>query len=256
MFKIATWNVNSLRVRLPHVLEWLAENKPDVLAIQETKLVDDNFPINEIEKAGYMAVYSGQKTYNGVAILSLQAGKDKITDIQDLDDRERRILAMTIGDTRIVNLYVPNGQNVNSDKYQYKLGWMEKVAAYIKKDIVSHSKYIVLGDFNVAPANEDVHDPKQAEGEVLFSQPERNALADMMEAGLSDCFRLHSQPEKSYSWWDYRLNAFKRNLGFRIDLILANPDMAKCCTKCYIDKVPRGWERPSDHAPVIAEFST
>jgi exodeoxyribonuclease-3 len=255
-FKIATWNVNSLRVRLPHVLEWLAANKPQVLAIQETKLSDPDFPIQEIEQAGYTPLFSGQKTYNGMAILSREPGKDVVTDIPGLDDPQRRILAMTLGDVRILDLYVPNGQSVDSDKYLYKLDWLKKVTAFIEGELKVHPKLIVLGDFNIAPEAVDVHDPALWEGQVLCSGPEREAFQALIGLGLKDCFRLQPQPEKSYSWWDYRMNAFKRDIGLRIDHILASPSMASFCTGCYIDKLPRALERPSDHAPVVAEFST
>lgn len=253
-FKIATWNVNSLRVRLPHVLEWLSTHKPDVLAIQETKLPDSDFPVEDIEKAGYHVVFSGQKTYNGMAILSKKPGTDVLKDIANLDDHQRRILAMTVGDVRIINLYVPNGQSVGSDKYQYKLDWLQKMTAHLKKELAQHKNVIVLGDFNVAPEDIDVHDPAAWQDQVLCSAMERKALESLMSTGLTDCFRALHPEAGAYSWWDYRLNAYKRNLGLRIDLILASADMYNICTACYIDTVPREWDRPSDHTPVMAEF--
>lgn len=253
-FKIATWNVNSLRVRLPHVLDWLAVVKPDVLALQETKIPDADFSVEEIQQAGYQVVFSGQRTYNGMAIISREVAKDIITDLPGMDDPQRRVLAATIGQYRIINLYVPNGESVGSEKYQYKLAWLIKLNAFLQEELKKHPKIIVLGDFNIAPEGRDVHDPLQWVGKVLCSEPERAALQGIIQLGFSDCFRLIEQPEKSFSWWDYRMNAFKRNLGLRIDHILASKALALKCRNCSIDKVPRGLERPSDHTPVIAEF--
>jgi exodeoxyribonuclease-3 len=246
--------VNSLRVRLPHVQEWLNTAKPDVLALQETKLPDADFPFDAIHEAGYNAVASGQRTYNGVAILSREKVSDIITDIPELDDPQRRVLFATIGDIGVLNIYVPNGESVGSEKYQYKLNWLHKLDLFLKHQLKKHSKIIVLGDFNIAPDEIDVHDPKLWDGQVLFSQPERKAFKDMLAVGFQDCFRMLQPAEKSYSWWDYRMNAFRRNMGLRIDHILASETLAAYCTRCYIDKTPRSLERPSDHAPVVAEF--
>lgn len=254
-FLIATWNVNSLRVRLPHVLEWLANIKPDVLALQETKLPDADFPVDAIKQAGYEVVFSGQKTYNGMAIISKKPSSDIITDLPELDDPQRRVLGVTIDDIRILNLYVPNGESITSEKYKYKLNWLQKLDLFLKKELVRHPKMIILGDFNIAPQEMDVHDPKAWEGQVLFSQPERAAFADILKLGFIDCFRSLSPEEKAFSWWDYRLNAFKRNMGLRIDHILSSLSMASHCNRCIIDKLPRTLERPSDHTPVIAEFT-
>lgn len=254
-FKIATWNVNSLRVRLPHVLDWLGQHQPDVLALQELKMPTEDFPMAEIEKAGYHAAVSGQKTYNGVAVLSKKPGKDIVTDIPELNDHQRRVLGVTIGDVRVLNLYVPNGESVDSEKYLYKLNWLKHLDLYLKHEIKSHPKMIVLGDFNIAPAEIDVHDPKQWEGSVLCSDKERAAFQEMLQVGFVDCFRALSPEEKVYSWWDYRLYAFKRNMGLRIDHILASRAMFADCAKTYVDKAPRALERPSDHAPVVAEFN-
>jgi len=251
--KIATWNVNSLRVRLPHVLDWLKTAKPDILALQETKIPDEEFPIAEINQAGYQVIYNGQRTYNGVAILSRKPGSDIITDPKDIDDAQRRILGMTMDGVRIINLYVPNGESVDSEKYQYKLTWLKKITQFLKQELKAHRKLIVLGDFNITPEDQDVHNPKRWAGQVLCSEPERKALQEIIKLGLQDCFRLHKQPERSFSWWDYRLQSFQRDMGLRIDLILATPDLS--CSQCYIDKVPRSLERPSDHTPVIAEFN-
>jgi exodeoxyribonuclease-3 len=249
-FKVATWNVNSLRVRLPHVLDWLAAEKPDVLVLQETKLIDADFPAEAIQQAGYHVVYSGQKTYNGVAIISRIAGTDSIMDLPGLDDYQRRVLALTIGDVRILNLYVPNGESVGSDKYEYKLGWLKHLAAFVELERKAYPNMVILGDFNIAPEDRDVHDPAEWEGKVLCSAPERQALKALLDMGFVDCFRQEEQPDKAFSWWDYRMNAFKRNRGLRIDLILASEALVSRYLKCYIDKTPRGL----DHTPVIVEF--
>ena len=252
--KIATWNVNSLKVRLPQVLQWLAETQADILALQETKLTDENFPATEIEAAGYHAVFSGQKTYNGVAILSKHAGTEVVKDIPGLDDHQRRVLAASYGDVRVLNLYVPNGESVDSDKYRYKLHWLEKLIAFVGAELKRHPKLVVLGDFNIAPDERDVHDPLAWEGKVLFSEAERTEFKKLLATGLHDGFRLFEQEEKQFSWWDYRMAAFRRDLGLRIDHVLISEALRGLCTRCYIDKVPRKWERPSDHTPVVAEF--
>lgn len=253
--KIATWNVNSLKVRLPHVLDWLATEQPDVLCLQETKLTDENFPADDIRAAGYEVVFSGQKTYNGVATISRSAASDIVTDVTDLDDPQRRILGATIDGVRVLNLYVVNGQEVGSEKYAHKLHWLEKVTDYIATQLEDHEHFVVLGDFNIAPADEDVHDPDAWHERILCSTPEREALGRMLELGMKDTFRLFPQEEKSFSWWDYRAAAFRRNMGLRIDLILASHALAGQCTACHIDKAPRRLERPSDHTPVVADFS-
>ena len=252
--KIASWNVNSLRVRLPQVLEWLKDNPVDVLALQETKTVDDDFPVDEINQAGYQVQYSGQKTYNGVAILSKQAASDVITDIPDLDDPQRRILAATIDDVRVLNLYVVNGKEVGSDKFEYKLDWLKKVTAFIQSEIKQYPNYVVLGDFNIAPEDEDVHDPAAWKDKILCSAEERKALQNILDIGFGDTFRFFDQEEHSFSWWDYRGGGFQRNLGLRIDLILASTAIEGSCIYSVVDKAPRENERPSDHAPVVAEF--
>ena len=252
--KIATWNVNSLNVRLPHVLEWLSANDPDVLVLQEIKQVTEAFPTEALAEIGYSSVASGQKTYNGVAVISKTAVSDVVTDFPGFDDPQRRILAATINDVRVVDLYIPNGQEVGSEKYVYKLGWLEALGSFLAKQMSVHEHLVVLGDFNIAPADEDVHDPaKWGEG-ILCSPAERAALKGMIELGLTDVFRTFEQPENSFSWWDYRAAGFRRNAGLRIDLILASDSMTRACRKSYIDKEPRTWERPSDHTPVIAEF--
>jgi exodeoxyribonuclease III len=254
--KIASWNVNSLNVRLPHVLQWLEIAQPDVLVLQETKLVDEKFPVAEIEAAGYQVAYSGQKTYNGVALLSRHPIENVITDLPGLDDPQRRILGATINGVRILDLYVVNGQEVGSEKFAYKMHWLGKVREYIAQDLTENERYVVLGDFNIAPADEDVHDPKSWHEKILCSTQEREALQAILALGFVDTFRLFEQEDKQFSWWDYRMNGFKRNLGLRIDLILASDALAKECRSSIIDKTPRGWERPSDHAPVVTEFSS
>jgi len=252
--KVASWNVNSLNVRLPHVLAWCDIARPDVLALQETKLIDERFPADELLKAGYHSVFSGQKTYNGVAILSREPATDVVTDIPGLDDPQRRILAATIGDIRIIDLYVVNGSEVGSDKFAYKLHWLEQVTRWIAEEMQSFEKVIVMGDFNIVPDDRDVHDPEAWRDKILCSTPEREALQRILDLGLTDTFRLFEQEERIWSWWDYRMAAFRRNMGLRIDLVLASAALAEICTASYIDKEPRRQERPSDHAPAIAEF--
>ncbi|MDX5332604.1 MAG: exodeoxyribonuclease III [Gammaproteobacteria bacterium] len=252
--KIASWNVNSLRVRLPQVLDWLAEARPDVLGIQETKLTDDAFPVEEIRAAGYEVAYSGQKTYNGVAILSRAPFEDVITDLPGLDDPQRRILGATIDGVRVLNLYVVNGQEVGSEKFAYKLDWLERVTDYIARDMQRHEHYVVMGDFNIAPTDADVHDPERWHEKILCSTPEREALQKILDLGFVDTFRRFEQEANTFSWWDYRAAGFRRNAGLRIDLVLASASLADRCTSSFIDIAPRRLERPSDHAPAVAEF--
>lgn len=252
--KIATWNVNSLRVRLPHLTDWLAANPLDAIALQETKLPDADFPVADLQALGWNAVCSGQRTYNGVAILSREPVTDVVAGIPGFEDEQRRVLAASIGGLRVVDVYVPNGQTVGSDKFEYKLRWFAALREYVAAELARHPHVVVLGDFNVAPEDRDVHDPKAWEGSVHVSPPERAALQALLGAGLADCFRLFEQPEKSYSWWDYRMMAFRRNAGLRIDLILASTALARKCGGCHIDKAPRKLERPSDHTPVVASF--
>ena len=254
MLKVASWNVNSLNVRLPHVLAWCDVAQPDILALQETKMTDERFPHAELLDAGYQSVFSGQKTYNGVAILSREPATDALTDIDGLDDPQRRILAATIGDVRIIDLYVVNGSEVGSEKFDYKMHWLEQVTNWIALEMQQHEKVIVLGDFNIAPHDRDVHDPESWRDKILCSTREREALQRILDLGLSDTFRQFEQAEKSWSWWDYRMAAFRRNMGLRIDLVLASAALLKACSAAYIDKEPRRQERPSDHTPVVAEF--
>jgi len=252
--KIATWNVNSLNVRLPHVLEWLGAQQPDVLVLQEIKQPTEKFPGEELAEAGYRSVASGQKTYNGVAVITKQEPVDPVTDFPGFEDPQRRILATTIDGVRVVNLYIPNGSEVGSEKYEYKLSWLAALRDFLENELDRHEKLVVLGDFNIAPADEDVYDAQKWGDAILCSPKERSALKRLLNLGLNDVFRQFEQPEKTYSWWDYRAAGFRRNAGLRIDLILATETLSKNCTASYVDKEPRAWERPSDHAPVVAEF--
>ncbi|GAB4183532.1 MAG: exodeoxyribonuclease III [Wenzhouxiangellaceae bacterium] len=253
--KIATWNVNSLKVRLPHVEEWLEQHSVDVLGLQETKTVDDKFPDEALTAAGYHSCFTGQPTYNGVALLSREPAADVLTDPAGVDTEQRRIIAATYGDVRVVNLYVVNGKEVGSDKYDYKLDWLKRVTAWLAEERQRHERMVVMGDFNIAPEDADVHDPEAWHERILCSTPERQALAAITGLGFTDCFRLFEQAEGSFSWWDYRQAGFRRNRGLRIDLILATEALSQQCRQCVIDKEPRAWDRPSDHAPVLAEFA-
>jgi exodeoxyribonuclease-3 len=246
--KIATWNINSLRVRLPHILDWLDKAKPDVLALQELKMEDKDFPVEVFKKLNYHVSFSGQKTYNGVAVISKSVIAD--SEMPDLDE-QRRILAVTVQGVRVVNIYVPNGESVESPKYQYKLNWLSHLKEYLKKALETYPKLVLLGDFNIAPKDEDVYEPDLWRDKVLFSDPEKKALKEIAELGLHDSFRLFPQEPKSYSWWDYRAVAFRRNIGLRIDHILVSEGLKTSCESCVIDKAPRAWERPSDHTPVV-----
>lgn len=254
MFKLASWNVNSLKVRLEQVLQWLELSQVDVLAMQETKLTDENFPVASFTDKGYQVVFSGQKTYNGVAIVSRHPMTDIQTDIPELEDPQRRILAATVKGIRFINLYVPNGGELTSDKYLYKLDWLKKVTLFIQNELNIYSKVAVLGDFNIAPEDRDVHDPVEWEGCVLVSPAERQAFMKILELGLHDSFRNFAQEEKAFSWWDYRAAAFRRNRGLRIDHVLLSHELNALCRQSKIDKEPRKAERPSDHAPVWVEL--
>ncbi|MSQ52245.1 MAG: exodeoxyribonuclease III [Betaproteobacteria bacterium] len=253
--RIATWNVNSLKVRLPHLLDWLVNQTPDAICIQETKTEDSKFPRAEIEAVGYRVAFAGQKTYNGVAILAREEPSQVQTGIPGFDDEQKRVIAATIGGTRIVCAYVPNGQTVDSDKYQYKLRWLAAFEIWLKSELVSQPRLAVLGDYNIAPADEDVHDPAAWKDQVLCTAPERAAFQRLLALGFKDGFRLFPQTEKSFSWWDYRMMAFRRKMGMRIDHILLSESLAERCTACSIDAGPRKLERPSDHAPVFADLS-
>lgn len=256
--KLVTWNVNSLKVRLPQVLEWLAAARPDVLCLQETKQEDHVFPRGELEAAGYQSAFAGQKTYNGVAILSRLPLTDVTVGIPNFADEQKRLIAATVttdsGPLRVVCAYFPNGQSVDSDKYVYKLRWISALTAWLREEMAQHAQLAVLGDYNIAPEPRDVCDPAAWEGQVLVSEPERATFRALIGLGLVDAFRLFEQPEKIYSWWDYRMMAFRRNMGLRIDHILVTSVLAPQCRACTVDKDARRAERPSDHAPVVAEF--
>lgn len=256
--KIASWNVNSLNVRLPHLTQWLADAQPDVVALQETKLEDAKFPVDALAAAGYRAVYSGQKTYNGVALLA-RADRalefdDVVTDIPGLDDPQRRILAATVGGVRVVDLYVVNGKAVGDEKYAYKLDWMAKVREFLAGELARHPRLVVLGDFNICPDDRDVYDPVAWGEDILCSPPERAALKAITDLGLHDSFRLFEAEAGHFSWWDYRQAAFRRNMGLRIDLILIGEALKPVARAAAIDREPRKWERPSDHTPVTLEL--
>ena len=251
--RLATWNVNSLKVRLAQVLGWLEENQADVLCLQETKTEDANFPLLELRQAGYQVVFCGQKTYNGVAIISKFAMTDVQYGLPNFEDMQKRVIAATVNGVRVVCVYIPNGESVDSDKYQYKLAWLAALQAWLKDEMQRYPKLALLGDYNIAPEDRDVHDPVAWAGKVLCSEPERAAFKGMQQLGLRDAFRLFEQPEKLFSWWDYRMMGFRRNHGLRIDHILLSAAVE--CSACSIDKTPRKLERPSDHTPVWAEIS-
>ena len=250
--RLVTWNVNSLKVRLPHLLQWLTDNPVDIVCLQETKLTDDKFPEADIVAAGYHVIFSGQKTYNGVAILSKLPITDVVKNNPRFEDEQQRILAATIDGIRIVCAYVPNGQSLDSDKYQYKLRWLDALALWLAEELQANPNLAVLGDYNIAPDDRDVHDPIAWQGQVLVSPPERSAFERLLALGLTDSFRLFEQADKSFSWWDYRQLGFRLNKGMRIDHVLLSAPLAARCTACVIDRVPRKWEQPSDHTPVIA----
>ena len=252
--RLATWNVNSLRVRLPQVLDWLKLKQPDVLCLQETKVTDGDFPQAPFDGAGYRAVFTGQKAYNGVAIISRVPAEAVEFHLPGVDSEQKRFLAATIGDLRVVNVYVPNGEHVQSEKFQYKLSWLRALRRYLTDAVRAYPQLTLAGDFNIAPENRDVHDPTRWEGQVLFSEPERTALAAVRDAGFTDVFRQFDQPQNSFTWWDYRQGGYRKNQGLRIDHIFAGPGLVHKCRGCFIDQEPRSWPRPSDHAAVVADF--
>jgi len=252
--KIASWNVNSIRVRLEQVLDWLQAEQPDVLGLQEIKVPDDAFPMAAFEEAGYQCLVNGQKTYNGVALLTKQTSREPLADMPGFADAQKRVIAATFGDCRVINLYVPNGESVGSEKYVYKLSWLQALHTWLAAELAAHEKLIVMGDFNIAPEDRDVHDPDEWRGKVLCSDAERAALGKLLELGLSDSFRLFDQPETPFSWWDYRSGGFRRNNGLRIDLLLVSAGLAPLCKQSRIDREARAHDRPSDHAPVWIEY--
>ncbi|WP_394539235.1 exodeoxyribonuclease III [Lysobacter enzymogenes] len=254
--KIVSWNVNSLNVRLPHLQQWLVAFAPDVVALQETKLEDSRFPDTALAEAGYRSVFAGQKTYNGVAILSREAAQDVQIGIPGFEDEQKRVIAATVGGLRIIDLYVVNGQDVGTDKYAYKLRWLEAVQAWVQDELARHPDLIVLGDFNIAPEARDTHDPAVwNDSHILTSTAERDALQRLLSLGLHDAFRLFPQEEELFSWWDYRQAGFRRNLGLRIDLTLVSESLRARCVAAGIDREPRTWDRPSDHAPAWVELA-
>jgi exodeoxyribonuclease-3 len=253
---IATWNVNSLRVRLPHLEQWLVGGGAgvDVFGLQETKLTDAEFPAADLERLGLRGAWHGQKTYNGVALLGREAPADVHTGIPGYADTQSRVIAGTVKGVRVIDVYVPNGSEVGSEKYAYKLEWLSHLKTWLTGELLRHERLVVVGDFNIAPEDRDVHDPEKWKGQVLVSDAERGKLRELLDLGLVDVFRRFEQPDKAYSWWDYRMMAFRRNAGLRIDLVLASRALAERCTACTIDREPRKWERPSDHTPVLATF--
>ncbi|MFO1220057.1 MAG: exodeoxyribonuclease III [Burkholderiaceae bacterium] len=253
--KLATWNVNSLSVRLPHLKSWLQANPVDVLALQETKLVDDKFPHAEIEEAGYRAAAFGQKTYNGVALLTREAVSEVVKNIPGFDDAQARVLAATVAGLRVVGAYFPNGQAPGTDKFDYKMQWMRALRDWLREELAAHPRLVLMGDFNVAPEDRDVYDPVAWAGQIHCTDEERAHFRELVALGLVDAFRAFEQPPKSWSWWDYRNLAFRRNQGLRIDHILVSEALRGELRSCSIDKAPRKLERPSDHAPVIAELA-
>ena len=252
--QIASWNVNSLNVRLPHLEQWLQMRSPDIVALQETKLEDARFPADALAALGYRSVFSGQKTYNGVALLSRAEASEVQIGIPGFEDEQKRVIAASYGDLRVVNLYVVNGKAVGDEKYDYKLRWLDAVHGWLSEEIRRWPKLIVMGDFNIAPDDRDVHDPAAWEEQILCSTAERNALRRLLALGLHDSFRLHSEEGGQFSWWDYRAAGFRRNLGLRIDLLLVSEALRAACSASVIDREPRTWERPSDHAPVWVEL--
>lgn len=252
--RVASWNVNSIRVRQSHALDWLEAQKPDVLGLQELKMTTEAFPTDEYTQAGYHSVAYGQKTYNGVALISRQQPADVIEGLPNFPDPQHRAIAATYGDIRVVNLYVPNGQTIDSDKYHYKLDWLDALRDYLADELTRHSRMVVMGDFNIAPDDRDVYDPDEWRDRILCSGPERARLQAIESLGFKDTFRLFEQAEAAYSWWDYRAAAFRRKRGLRIDLLLASSALAPDCRASQIDTGPRKLERPSDHAPVFADF--
>jgi exodeoxyribonuclease III len=254
LMKLATWNVNSLAVRLPQVLAWLQANPVDALVLQETKLTDDKFPAAEIEAAGYRVAWFGQKTYNGVALLSRSEAAQLQKNIPGLGDEQARIIAGTLGDVRVIGAYVPNGQAPDSDKFQYKMRWLQALRDWLRAELAAHPRLVLMGDFNIAPEDRDVHDPVAWAGQILCTPEEREHFRALVDLGLVDAFRLFEQPPKTWSWWDYRNLAFRKNQGLRIDHILVSQALKPLVSACLIDKLPRKNERPSDHAPVVVEL--
>ena len=253
--RLATWNVNSLAVRLPQLLAWLEANPVDTIALQETKLTDDKFPAAQIEAAGYHAQWFGQRTYNGVALLTKGDAVDVVRNIPGHDDAQARVIAATVAGVRVIGAYFPNGQAPDSDKFGYKLRWIEALRDWVRAELATHPRLVLMGDFNIAPEDRDVHDPVAWAGQIHCTPEERERFGQLLAIGLVDAFRLFDQPPKSWTWWDYRNLAFRKNQGLRIDHILVSEALRPRVAACTIDKAPRRNERPSDHAPVVVEIS-
>jgi exodeoxyribonuclease III len=251
MKKFATWNVNSLSIRLPQVLDWLAAHPVDALVLQETKLTDDKFPTLEIGEAGYQVQWFGQKTYNGVALISREPATDVVKNITGFADEQARVIAGTVGGVRVIGGYFPNGQAPDSEKFVYKMNWLTGLRGWLVEELRQHPELVLMGDFNIAPEDRDVYDPVAWAGQIHCTPEEREHFQQLLGLGLTDAFRLFEQPPKSWSWWDYRNLAFRKNQGLRIDHILVSAALKARVTACEIDKLPRKNERPSDHAPVI-----
>lgn len=256
--QLTTWNVNSLKVRLQHVTDWLTAHPVDALCLQELKLPDDKFPLDAFTSMGYHAQWAGQKTYNGVAIITRTPLTDIQRNIPGFEDPQQRLIAGTLhtpkGPLRIVNVYCPNGQAVDSEKYAYKLAWFKALTQWLETEMQRYPDLAILGDYNIAPADEDVHDPTKWKDDILVSPAERAAFTALKNLGLEDAFRLFEQPAQQFSWWDYRRFAFRRNAGLRIDHILLSKGLAQCASQCAIDTQPRALEQPSDHAPVTVRL--
>ena len=252
--KLATWNVNSLSVRLPQLLAWLAEHPVDAIVLQETKLTDDKFPHAEIEAAGYRAQWFGQRTYNGVALLSRAESVEVVRNIPGFPDEQARVIAASTGGLRVIGAYFPNGQAPDSDKFSYKMRWLDALRAWVAQELAAHPQLVLMGDFNIAPEDRDVYDPVAWAGQIHCTPEEREHFRRLVALGLHDAFRLFEQSPKSWSWWDYRNLAFRKNQGLRIDHILVSEALKARVSACSIDKAPRKNERPSDHAPVVVEL--
>jgi exodeoxyribonuclease III len=252
--KLATWNVNSLTVRLPQVLDWLSHNPVDVLALQELKLTDEKFPFEALAQAGYVAQCFGQKTYNGVALLSRTPATEVVRNIPGFDDEMARVITGTVDGVRVVGAYFPNGQEPGSDKFDYKMNWLKGLRLWLREELLKHPKLVLMGDYNITFDDADVWDPVGLADTIHCTEEERYHLRALVALGLTDAFRMFDQPTKSYSWWDYRDFGFRRNRGLRIDHILVSDALKGQIASCYIDKMPRKNERPSDHAPVVLEL--
>ena len=252
--KLATWNVNSLAVRLPQLLDWLNQHQPDAICLQETKLTDDKFPSTELAAAGYRSEWFGQKTYNGVALLTRDAASEVVKNIPGFDDPQARVITGSVAGIRLIGAYVPNGQAPGTDKFDYKMRWLSALREWVAAELSQHPKLVLVGDYNIAPEDRDVYDPVAWAGQILCTPEERAHFRGLIEIGLHDAFRLFDQPPKSWSWWDYRMLAFRKNQGLRIDHILVSEALKTRVTACTIDKLPRKNERPSDHAPVVVEL--